>query len=133
MMEQQLKKKKTDQGVILISDAEYPAYFVAALVCTLDTVNQDKRWYQYWCGRLRSVTSNAICGIGGEWFLLDQKRITIACITHVPTNSGIVNPVSEIGQLLQKYNLNHGTCTDSEPEIFYLVDACQVRLSILSL
>jgi selenocysteine lyase/cysteine desulfurase len=30
--------------------------------------------------------------------LLDPRTIALVCITHVPTNSGIINPVVEIGQ-----------------------------------
>lgn len=44
--------------------------------------------------------------------MLDE-RVKLVSITHVPTNSGLINPVAEIGELL-----------DGHPAI-YLVDACQ--------
>jgi selenocysteine lyase/cysteine desulfurase len=49
----------------------------------------------------------------------------MVCITHIPTNSGIVNPVEEIGQKISKFNTEQSKL--SEPQILYLVDACQVR------
>jgi len=50
---------------------------------------------------------------------LDPSRIAIACITHVPTNSGIVNPVVEIGDRIAEFNARQ------QQQILYLVDACQ--------
>lgn len=44
--------------------------------------------------------------------MLDE-RVKLVSVTHVPTNSGLINPVEEIGQLLE----NH-------PAVF-LIDACQ--------
>jgi len=45
--------------------------------------------------------------------LLDEKRPRLAAVTHVPTNSGLVQPVEEIGTLCR------------ERGVLYLVDACQ--------
>ena len=45
--------------------------------------------------------------------LLDEKRPRLAAVTHVPTNSGLVQPVEEIGSLCR------------ERGVLYLVDACQ--------
>ena len=42
----------------------------------------------------------------------------------IATNSGIVNPVEEIGIQISSYNKR----CDSKPPILYLVDACQVRV-----
>mmetsp|Transcript_31011 Transcript_31011/g.74665 ORF Transcript_31011/g.74665 Transcript_31011/m.74665 type:complete len:351 (+) Transcript_31011:133-1185(+) len=135
MVEQQLKKKNKNQGVILISDAEYAANVVAAsewarnhgwsVLAIPSTKTKDGTSTGVVdLEALQSMLSGTYeYRIGGESFLLDPARIAICAITHVPTNSGIVNPVPEIGQLLQEYNLKHGT--DSEPQIFYLVDACQ--------
>ncbi|CAJ1949612.1 unnamed protein product [Cylindrotheca closterium] len=137
MMEQQLKKNRNYQGVILISEAEYAANVVAAsewarnhgwsVLAIPSTKTKDGASTGVVdLEALHSMLSGTYeYHIGGENVLLDPERIAIACITHVPTNSGIVNPAQEIGQLLHEYNLKHGT--DSEPQIFYLVDACQVR------
>lgn len=40
-------------------------------------------------------------------------RPRLVAVTHVPTNSGLVQPVEAIGQICQKY------------DVLYLVDACQ--------
>ena len=42
-----------------------------------------------------------------------NNKVRLVAITHIPTNSGIINPVEEIGNLL------NGT------GIWYLIDACQ--------
>lgn len=45
--------------------------------------------------------------------LLKKHRPKLAAVTHVPTNSGLVQPVEAIGKM----------CRDQE--VWYLVDACQ--------
>lgn len=54
---------------------------------------------------------------------LDPHRIALVCITHVPTNSGIVNPVEKIGSLVVDCNLRHQD--GGQGPILYLVDSCQ--------
>lgn len=44
--------------------------------------------------------------------LIDDD-VKLISITHIPTNSGLVNPIEDIGQVAKKYNC------------LYLVDACQ--------
>lgn len=44
--------------------------------------------------------------------LLDDQ-VKMVSITHIPTNSGIINPVEEIGKLLRS------------TKVWYLIDACQ--------
>ena len=45
--------------------------------------------------------------------LMRQYRPVLAAVTHVPTNSGLVQPVEAIGEICR------------ELEVWYLVDACQ--------
>lgn len=44
---------------------------------------------------------------------LIDNEVKLVSITHIPTNSGLVNPVEKIGEIAKKYNC------------LYLVDACQ--------
>lgn len=45
--------------------------------------------------------------------LLKKYRPVLAAVTHIPTNSGLVQPVEEIGKICRAH------------EVWYLVDACQ--------
>jgi selenocysteine lyase/cysteine desulfurase len=122
--------------VILICDAEYAANVVAAC--------QWARDHQSWTvlsipSQKREGKSTGIVDLQalddmlsgtysyndekGNLHLLDPSRIAMACITHIPTNSGIVNPVEEIGHRISAYNLRHDP--PSKPPILYLVDTCQ--------
>jgi cysteine desulfurase/selenocysteine lyase len=60
------------------------------------------------------------CGDAPKRNSLDPMTIAIVAITHVPTNSGIINPIEEIGQRIKAFNTRQG-----ESRIKYLVDACQ--------
>jgi cysteine desulfurase len=64
--------------------------------------------------------------------LINPESIALVCITHIPTNSGIVNPVNDIGQLIaafnEKYRSPQSSFSSSSsrlPPIFYLADTCQ--------
>lgn len=47
--------------------------------------------------------------------ILDPTTIALVCVTHIPTNSGVANPVEQVGRLLYQH-ARHA---------FYLLDACQ--------
>jgi len=132
----------TTTRVILISEAEYAANVVAACQWARD---HNDHWVVL---AIPSSSSNedstGIVDLNvfdsmlkgtflyknelGEDVPLDPSSIAIVCITHVPTNSGIVNPVEEIGERIFNYNERknrqegEGLYLDS---IKYLVDACQ--------
>ena len=63
--------------------------------------------------------------------LLDPRSIVLICVTHIPTNSGIVNPVDEIGAIIEAHNnrhwvqAEHSSSSSNLPPCLYLVDACQ--------
>ena len=64
--------------------------------------------------------------------LLDPRSIVLVCVTHIPTNSGIVNPVDEIGEIIEAHNDRYrGQADDASssssnlPACLFLVDACQ--------
>lgn len=133
MAEKQLREQREHRDVILICDAEYAANVVAACQWA-----RTHRWTV-----LSIPSSTQIMGSGmvdvqvlermlaggyeytdpidGTKVMLDPARIAIACITQVPTNSGIVNPVEKIGSLITHYNSGN----ENQSPIYYLVDACQ--------
>lgn len=45
--------------------------------------------------------------------LMDTEKPKLVSVSHVPTNTGLIQPIEEVGQLCEKHN------------ILYLVDACQ--------
>lgn len=121
---ERLRKENNTKKTILISEAEYAAQVVAAIKFT--------REHEGWSVvaipsavsgdgtstgvvdmlALKSMLEGTYKINGGR---LDPDSIAVVCVTHVPTNSGIINPVQDIGELLHEYNSNS----------FYLVDACQ--------
>ena len=66
---------------------------------------------------------------------LDPQSIVMVCVTHIPTNSGIINSVNEIGAIIEEHNSRQKSTTKVEddsdlrlcrlPQTLYLVDACQ--------
>jgi cysteine desulfurase/selenocysteine lyase len=136
-MAERLLKRSNDCDVILISEAEYAANVVAASQWA-----RENNWtvLAIPSGVTPDGVSTGIVDLHalnsmvlgsyeyrkhGESVLLDPSRIAMVCITHIPTNSGIVNPVEEIGQRISKFNTEQSKL--SEPQVLYLVDACQVN------
>lgn len=134
----------TTTRVILISEAEYAANVVAACQWARD---HDDHWMV-----LAIPSSNSDNGSStgmvdlevfdsmmegkfryknksGEDVCLDPSSIAIVCITHIPTNSGIVNPVEGIGERISAYNKLQKRQEKTEGSylnsIKYVVDACQ--------
>ena len=134
----------TKTRVILISEAEYAANAVAACQWARD---HDDHWMVLAIPSSTSEngTSTGMVdlkifdsmlegkfryknNISGVEECLDPSSIAIVCVTHVPTNSGIVNPVEGIGKRIFAYNkqkLHNGTEECYLNSIKYLVDACQ--------
>jgi cysteine desulfurase / selenocysteine lyase len=144
--QQKLRQPSSSNKVILVSEAEYAANLVAACrwaqttpgwtvveipsarrttgSTTTSTGKVDLSVLQDMLqGRYKLASSQ---GQQQEQLLLDPAQIAMVCVTTVPTNSGIVNPVEEIGRLISEYNNNNNNNNGSAfPRVFYLVDACQ--------
>jgi selenocysteine lyase/cysteine desulfurase len=135
MVQKQHCDLETKENVILICDAEYAANVVAACQWARDqswtvlSIPSQKRE-----GKSTGIVDlqaldDMLAGTysyndeKGNLHLLDPSRIAMACITHIPTNSGIVNPVEEIGNIISAYNERNDP--PSKPPILYLVDTCQ--------
>lgn len=132
----------TTKRVILISEAEYAANVVAACQWATD---HDDHWMVL--GIPSSTSDKGSTGMvdlevldsmlegtflyknkSGTDVYLDPSSIALVCITHVPTNSGIVNPVEGIGERISTYNSRQKMQDTEWPylnSIKYLVDACQ--------
>jgi selenocysteine lyase/cysteine desulfurase len=111
--------EKGRRKVILLSEAEYAANVVAA--------SQWARMHTEWTVLPIPSSTNSDGSSTGivdmnvfQSMLEGLHDLALVCVTHIPTNSGIVNPVEEMGRLIEEYNKN----TDSG-EILFLVDACQ--------
>lgn len=136
--------KKT--RVILVSEAEYAANVVAACQWAKDHAagNCNIHWTVLSIPSTRNAEGHSTGMVdlkileemlkgqyqytpkpGSETTItLDPADIALACITHIPTNSGIVNNVEGIGELIAWYNAANPQ-QDQIPSILYLVDACQ--------
>jgi selenocysteine lyase/cysteine desulfurase len=59
---------------------------------------------------------------GVDLYDLEEKLFSLKprllAITHIPTNSGLVQPVYEIGKIYERY-------LNSNPDTWYILDACQ--------
>ena len=126
--EYQEHHKETQEKIILVSEAEYAANLVAACQwarthpgwSVLAIPSEKGKSGRNSTGKIDlSCLASILAGtyeVDGKE--IDPRCIAIVCITHVPTNSGIVNPVEQIGTQIAKFN-------GSTNSIFYLVDACQ--------
>jgi cysteine desulfurase / selenocysteine lyase len=132
--------KNNNPLVILISEAEYAANVVAACQwakdhndwtvlaipssrstsgCSTGCVDIEVL-QQMLQGAYRYQTSN------GTEVPLDPANIAMVCVTHIPTNSGIVNEVEAIGRSIAKLNSNYNNNPPTVvPSCLYLIDACQ--------
>lgn len=125
-------QRSSKRKVILVSHAEYAANVVAA--CQWSKTNEgwtvlpipssgdgkvDVDKFQAMLDGTYTILTN-----NEPEHKLNPDDIAIVCVTQVPTNSGIVNPVEAIGKGIAEYNQQHKR-KDSLPRIFYLVDACQ--------
>jgi len=128
--------------VILISEADYAANVVASCQWARD---HDDHWMALAIPSTSNPDNGSSSGIvdlqvfdsmlegtfryknkSGEDVCLDPSSIALVCITHVPTNSGIVNPVEGIGERISAYNQKQKEAGGSYlNSIKYLVDACQ--------
>jgi selenocysteine lyase/cysteine desulfurase len=125
------QRATADPKIIWISEAEYAANVVA--IC---------RWartHAQWTVRMlpsaRDTDGRSTGKVDMERMrdilqgrtLVEPGHIAMVCVTHIPTNSGIVNPVQEIGRLIADYNDKQKASSSQGclPSIWYLVDACQ--------
>jgi len=140
-----------EELIILVSEAEYAANLVAAVKYARDHSAENSRFR--W--RVFPIPSSTIENKGGtlvrsgvvdldafqsmlngtyamgdsEKQYLDPDSIAMVCITHIPTNAGIINPVNEIGNMIHDFNSREEASAklndETLPQIIYLVDACQ--------
>jgi len=127
MVDYQDEQLASLKKVILLSEAEYAANVVAAcqwarthdnwtVLHIPSSVNDD--------GSSTGIVDMQVFKdmLGGTYEGLDPSTIALVCVTHIPTNSGIVNSVKEMGNAIKVYNDKH---LKDKPQILYLVDACQ--------
>ena len=80
--------------------------------------------------RIKNSSSGGVdlADLEEKLFLLKPK---LFAITHIPTNSGLVQPVKEIAEIYARYQKHHGDKT------WYILDACQsagqMKLDVLKL
>ena len=127
MVDYQTKQHSSRRKVILLSEAEYAANVVAA--CQWARSHNDWTLLHIPSSENSDGSSTGIVDmevfqsmLDGSYEGLDSTDIAMVCVTHIPTNSGIVNPVEEMGHMITDYNDKH---SNNGPQILYLVDACQ--------
>jgi cysteine desulfurase / selenocysteine lyase len=117
--------------VIFVSQVEYAANLIAACQWvkqkSASTDSLDDAWTVCMLpsvpgtGKVDVAALQAM--LGGQDPSLDPSTIAMVCVTHVPTNSGVANPINDIGRVLRSYNDDQRS--SSSTPILYLVDACQ--------
>lgn len=124
------ERHKAGERIILVSQAEYAANLVA--VC------QWARTHEDWSVLMIPSAMNGETSTGtvdlealaailagnykvGGGATVNPRSIALVCVTHVPTNSGIVNNVDAIGQQIADFNAALGDGNS----VFYLADTCQ--------
>lgn len=135
---QQHQHYSSDQKtkVILVSQAEYAAQIVAAIKVAQEARSTPSlsSWTVRSIPTLIQQGNTGTVDVAAFEELLRQERpgevVALVCVTHVPTNSGIVNPVEAIGSVIARHNNNHHNNElyqqdDTPPKTLYLVDACQ--------
>jgi selenocysteine lyase/cysteine desulfurase len=129
--------------IILMSEAEYAANVVAACqwakdhwesnwtVLAIPSSIDEKHGLSTGMVDLK-VLESMLSGTyqfkdtGGECIALHPQDIAIVCITHVPTNSGIINHVQSIGEQIAAFNQAQQQTEGNDARLIrYLVDACQ--------
>uniref|UniRef100_A0A7S3PIX8 Aminotransferase class V domain-containing protein n=1 Tax=Aplanochytrium stocchinoi TaxID=215587 RepID=A0A7S3PIX8_9STRA len=107
-----LAKAKLKPGSVLLTcEAEYAAQWVAM-----------KHVCRDYGAKLVTIPSDPVLGeIDLEQLpkLLHDHNVGMVCVTHIPTNGGLVNPVEQVGQVIKSYN------EKNKDSIVYIVDACQ--------
>ena len=89
---------------ILTTDDDYISNFIAFVSL--------KKRFGIRIIRCENTTAGELDLVDFENKIFAEKPVLVA-ITQVPTNSGLVQPVSEVGKLCKKY------------DVLYLLDACQ--------
>ena len=142
---------KKKELVILVSEAEYAANLVAAVKFARDHSihNRIFQWRVIAIPSTKGGEGDVSTGVidleafrsmlgsypigDDESRCIDPSSIVMVCITHIPTNAGIINPVNEIGQMINEYNTHENNDENNKinddnaklPKIMYLVDGCQ--------
>jgi cysteine desulfurase / selenocysteine lyase len=131
------RPKQKRRRVIFVSQVEYAANLVAACQWVKQrsalTDNLDDDWTVCMLPSVPGTGKVDVAALqdmlGGQDPSVDPGAIAMVCVTHVPTNSGVANPINDIGRVLRAYNEAHrsslSSSTSSTTPILYLVDACQ--------
>jgi cysteine desulfurase/selenocysteine lyase len=106
--------------IVLTSTVEYGANFVALLHL--------RHRIGIHIELLPNDASGAVCVQGlRDALSRTAGRCRLVSITHVPTNSGLVNPCEQIGEAVAQFNRERAMLPASNrgPKVLYLMDACQ--------